>query len=395
MTVGALEGVRVIELTHAWAGPYCGMMLGDMGAEVIKIESPRQKTEARGGYPYIANESVIFMMLHRNKKSVTLDLKQPEGKKIFFDLVRTADVVIQNFRPGLMKKLGLTYDVLSEINPAIVYASLSGYGNTGPKADFPGVNMIALAESGLAATTIVGDNPPVPLGYALCDVVASMWASHGILSAYVRRLKTGKGQEVDMSLLEAGMSLMVSPVAQHFHVKGDWVAQTGRNDSNAPSGFFRCSDGLYLTVFASYPALWDRFVEVMNLQHLTQDPRFATRDARTVNAQALHDIIAPIYEQKPVDYWVEMLVGAGVPAAPVNTMGRVVEDKQVIARNMIVKQKHPTAGEIALVGVPVKLSQTPGSIRTPAPLLGEHTDEVIGSLGYGERLAALRREGVI
>jgi CoA:oxalate CoA-transferase len=395
MTVGALEGVRVIELTHAWAGPYCGMMLGDMGAEVIKIESPRQKTEARGGYPYIANESVIFMMLHRNKKSVTLDLKQPEGKKIFFDLVRTADVVIQNFRPGLMKKLGLTYDVLSEINPAIVYASLSGYGNTGPKADFPGVNMIALAESGLAATTIAGDSPPVPLGYALCDVVASMWASHGILSAYVRRLKTGKGQEVDMSLLEAGMSLMVSPVAQHFHVKGDWVAQTGRNDSNAPSGFFRCSDGLYLTVFASYPALWDRFVEVMNLQHLTQDPRFATRDARTVNAQALHDIIAPIYEQKPVDYWVEMLVGAGVPAAPVNTMGRVVEDKQVIARNMIVKQKHPTAGEIALVGVPVKLSQTPGSIRTPAPLLGEHTDEVIGSLGYGERLEALRREGVI
>lgn len=395
MTAGALEGVRVIELTHAWAGPYCGMMLGDMGAEVIKIESPRQKTEARGGYPYIANESVIFMMLHRNKKSVTLDLKQPEGKKIFFDLVRTADIVIQNFRPGLMKKLGLTYDVLSEINPAIVYASLSGYGNTGPKADFPGVNMIALAESGLAATTIAGDNPPVPLGYALCDVVASMWASHGILSAYVRRLKTGKGQEVDMSLLEAGMSLMVSPVAQHFHVKGDWVAQTGRNDSNAPSGFFRCSDGLYLTVFASYPALWDRFVEVMSLQHLTQDPRFATRDARTVNAQALHDIIAPIYEQKPVDYWVEMLVGAGVPAAPVNTMGRVVEDKQVIARNMIVKQKHPTAGEIALVGVPVKLSQTPGSIRTPAPLLGEHTDEVIGSLGYGERLEALRREGVI
>jgi crotonobetainyl-CoA:carnitine CoA-transferase CaiB-like acyl-CoA transferase len=395
MTAGALEGVRVIELTHAWAGPYCGMMLGDMGAEVIKIESPRQKTEARGGYPYIANESVIFMMLHRNKKSVTLDLKQLEGKKIFFDLVRTADIVIQNFRPGLMKKLGLTYDVLSEINPAIVYASLSGYGNTGPKADFPGVNMIALAESGLAATTIAGDSPPVPLGYALCDVVASMWASHGILSAYVRRLKTGTGQEVDMSLLEAGMSLMVSPVAQHFHVKGDWVAQTGRNDSNAPSGFFRCSDGLYLTVFASYPALWDRFVEVMSLQHLTQDPRFATRDARTVNAQALHDIIAPIYEQKPVDYWVEMLVGAGVPAAPVNTMGRVVEDKQVIARNMIVKQKHPTAGEIALVGVPVKLSQTPGSIRTPAPLLGEHTDEVIGSLGYGERLEALRREGVI
>lgn len=395
MSAGALEGVRVIECTHAWAGPYCGMMLGDMGAEVIKIESPRQKTEARGGYPYVANESVIFMMLHRNKKSVTLDLKRPEGKEIFSDLVRTADVVVQNFRPGLMKKLGLAYEALKAVNPAIIYASLSGYGNTGPKADFPGVNMIALAESGLAATTVDGDNPPVPLGYALCDVVASMWASTGILSAYVRRLKTGKGQEVDMSLLEAGLSLMVSPVAQHYHVKGDWVAQTGRNDSNAPSGFFKCSDGLYLTVFASYPALWDRFIGVMQLQHLAQDPRFSTRDARTVNAGALHDILAPVYREKPVDYWVALLVNAGVPAAPVNTVGRMIEDPQVAARNMIVKQKHPKAGELALIGVPVKLSETPGSIRTPAPLLGEHTDEVLSALGYGDRLATLRKEGIV
>jgi len=395
MTAGALEGVRVIELTHAWAGPYCGMMLGDMGAEVIKIENPRQKTEARGGYPYVANESVIFMMLHRNKKSVTLDLKNPAGREIFLDLVRTADVVIQNFRPGLMKKLRLTYDDLKEINPALVYASLSGYGNTGPKADFPGVNMIALAESGLASTTISGDSPPVPLGYALCDVVASMWASTGILSAYIHRLKTGKGQEVDMSLLEAGLSLMVSPVAQHYHVKGDWVAQTGRTDSNAPSGFFRCADGFYLTVFASYPALWDRFVKVMKLEHLTADARFATRDARTVNAQALHDIIEPMYETKPVDYWVELLVNAGVPAAPVNPVGRVIQDEQVIAREMIVTQMHPTAGEIHVVGVPVKLSETPGSIRTPAPLLGEHTDEVISALGHGARLAELRQNAVI
>ena len=395
MTTGALDGVRVIELTHAWAGPYCAMMLGDMGAEVIKIENPKQKTEARGGYPYVANESVIFLMLHRNKKSVTLDLKSPTGREILLDLVKTADIVIQNFRPGLMKKLRLTYDDMKQVNPKLIYASLSGYGNTGPKADWPGVNMIALAESGLAATTIDGDRPPVPLGYALCDVVGSMWASTGILSAYVRALKTGKGQEVDMSLLEAGLSLMMSPVAQHFHVKGDWVAQTGHTDSNAPSGFFRCSDGLFLTVFASYPALWERFVEVMNLQHLKADERFATRDARTVNARALHDIIAPIYAEKPVDYWVELLVDAGVPAAPVNTVDRMIKDPQVIARDMIVKQQHPTAGEISVVGVPVKLSETPGSVRTPAPLLGQHTNEVLGTLGYGERLESLKKQGVI
>ena len=395
MTEGALDGVRVIELTHAWAGPYCAMMLGDMGAEVIKIENPKQKTEARGGFPYVANESVIFMMLHRNKKSVTLDLKNPQGKKIFLELVKTADILIQNFRPGLMKKLGLTYDELKLINPALVYASLSGYGNTGPKTSYPGVNMIALAESGLAATTIIDDLPPVPMGYALCDVVASMWASHGIQSAYIRRLKTGRGQHVDMSLLEAGLSLMVSPVAQHFHVKGDWVAQTGRNDSNAPSGFFKCSDGQYLTVFASYPALWDRFVEVMDLKHLPADLRFSTRDARTLNAEALHDLIAPIYATKSCDHWVDLLVKAGVPAAPVNTVGRMIEDPQVIAREMIVKQQHPTAGEISVIGVPVKLSETPGSVRTPAPLLGQHTVEILGALGYGAQIEALKKDGVV
>ena len=188
---------------------------------------------------------------------------------------------------------------------------------------------------------------------------------------------------------------MMSPVAQHFHVKGDWVAQTGHTDSNAPSGFFRCSDGLSPTVFASYPALWDRFVEVMNLQHLKTDDRFATRDARTVNARALHDIIAPIYAQKPVDYWVELLVKAGVPAAPVNTVGRMIEDEQVIARDMIVKQQHPTAGDISVVGVPVKLSETPGSRAHAGAAAGRAHQRSAGELGYGERLTRLKKDGVI
>jgi CoA:oxalate CoA-transferase len=392
---GALKGVRVLELTHAWAGPYCGMMLGDMGAEVIKIESPRQEPEARGGYPYANGESVIFMMLHRNKKSVTLDLKNPKGKAIFLDLVRSADILIQNFRPGLMEKLGLTYAQLKEHNPALIYASLSGYGNTGPKSGLPGVNMIALAESGLAATTIFDDRPPVPLGYALCDIVASMWASHGILSAYVRRLKTGKGQEIDISLVEAGLSLMFSPVAMHYHVKGDWSGRNSRNDGNAPSGFFMTNDGTYVAVFASYPALWDRFVAAMSLQDLTNDPRFSSRDQRTTNAKELHEILARIFLTKPTDHWVRVLVEAGVPASPVNDVGRMVKDEQVIAREMIVEQDHPTAGKIHVIGIPVKLSETPGSIRTPAPLLGEQTAEVLGELGYADKLESLKRDGII
>jgi crotonobetainyl-CoA:carnitine CoA-transferase CaiB-like acyl-CoA transferase len=395
MTTGPLEGVRVIELTHAWAGPYCAMMLGDMGAEVIKLESPRQEPEARGGYPYVNGESVIFMMLHRNKKSVTLDLKRPEGKEIFLDLVRSADILIQNFRPGTMEKLGIAYSDLKEINPALIYASLSGFGNTGPKAGLPGVNMIALASSGLAATTIVDNRPPVPLGSALCDVVASMWASHGILSAYVRRLKTGKGQEVDMSLLEAGISLMFSPVAMHDHARGEGAKQTSRNDGNAPSGFFKTSDGTYVTVFASYPALWDRFVDAMGLQHLAEEPRFATREQRTANAQDLHEILAGVFLTNTTDHWVRLLVEAGVPASPVNTVAQMVADEQVIARNMIVQQEHPTAGAIRVVGVPVKLSDTPGSVRTPAPLLGEHTEEILASLGHGDRFESLKRSGVV
>jgi CoA:oxalate CoA-transferase len=395
LITGALEGVRVLELTHAWAGPYCGMMLGDMGAEVLKIESPRQEPEARGGYPYTNGESVIFMMLHRNKKSVTLDLKDPEGKAIFLDLVKSADILIQNFRPGVMKKLGLTYQDLKPINPALIYATLSGYGTTGPKSDLPGVNMIALAESGLASTTVMDGRPPVPMGYALCDVVASMWASHGILSAYVRRLKTGDGQEVDMSLVEAGISLMFSPVAMNDHVRGNWSEKVGRNDGNAPAGFFKSSDGSYVAIFASYPALWDRFVKAMNVEHLAEDERFATRDKRTSNSKALHAIVGDIVSTKPTQHWVDLLLKAGVPVSRVNTAAEMVRDEHVLAREMVVEQEHPTAGKIRVVGVPVKLSETPGKVRTPAPLLGEHTDEVLRAIGHGDKIERLRQKNVI
>lgn len=395
MSTGALEGVRVLELTHAWAGPYCGMMLADMGAEVIKVESPRQEPEARGGYPYVGGESVIFMMLHRNKKSLALDLKNEEGRKIFLDLVGKSDIVIQNFRPGVMEKLGLVYEVLKKVNPALIYATLSGYGSSGPKVGLPGVNVIALAESGLSATTMFDGRPPSPLGFALCDVVASMWASHGILSAYVHRLKTGEGQQVDMSLLEAGISLMFSPVAMFDHVKGDWTGKVSRTDGNAPSGFFLASDDGYFTVFASYPALWDRFVKAMALEHLAKDPRFASRDKRTANAAALHEIIGEIFLTKPAAHWVKLLVDAGVPAAPVNDVGRMMADEQVIARDMIVEQVHPAAGKLRLVGVPVKLSATPGKVRTASPALGEHTSEVLAGLGYADRIERLKREGVI
>ncbi len=395
MVDGPLDGVRVVELTHAWAGPYCGMILGDMGAEVIKVESPRQEPEARGGYPYVNGESVIFMMLHRNKKSVTIDLKQPEGKEIFFELIRTTDILVQNFRPGVMKKLGLAYDDLKSVNPGLVYVTISGYGETGPKAGLPGVNMIALAESGLAATSMVDGRPPVPVGTALCDIVAAMWASNGALAAYVRRLRTGQGQELETSLVEAGVSLMYSPVAMHDHAKTRGREQSRKNDGNAPSGFFKTSDGSYLTVFASYPALWERFVRAMDLEYLAEEERFRTRDQRTANAAELHAILAEIFATRPTPEWVKLLVDAGVPASPVNTVGQMVDDEHLRARDMVHMQRHPTAGDLRLLGLPVKLSGTPGGIRTPAPALGEHTRAVLETLGFEKKYESLKERGII
>jgi crotonobetainyl-CoA:carnitine CoA-transferase CaiB-like acyl-CoA transferase len=309
--------------------------------------------------------------------------------------VRSSDILIQNFRPGVMQKFGFTFEALHKINPRLVYASLSGFGATGPKADLPGVNMIALAMSGLAATTMTDGRPPSPLGFALCDVVASMWAAYGILAAYSWRLKTGRGQEVDTSLIEAGISLMVSPVAQYFHANSDALASNSRNDGNAPSGFFKCADGMYIAIFASYPALWDRFVAAMGLQHLAESSKFKTRDQRTKNAAELHKMLVDIFKEADANTWVERLVGAGIPASVVNDVGRMIKDEQVMARQMIVEQDHPTAGKLHLVGLPVKLSETPGAIASPAPSLGENTEELLRDLGHGDEIGALRNANVI
>jgi crotonobetainyl-CoA:carnitine CoA-transferase CaiB-like acyl-CoA transferase len=222
-----------------------------------------------------------------------------------------------------------------------------------------------------------------------------MWAAFGILAAYIHREKTGEGQEVDMSLFEAGLSLMFSPVAMHFYAKGDWAARNRRNDANAPAGFFKTKDESYVAVFASYPALWDRFIAAMNLQHLAEDPRFASRKERTANSPALHDLLGEIFLKEDTQHWVDLFNKAGVPAAPVANVGQVLNNEQALARDMVVEQEHPTAGKITVVGVPVKLSSTPGRVNTPAPLLGENTEEIISSLGHADRMKSLKEAGVI
>jgi crotonobetainyl-CoA:carnitine CoA-transferase CaiB-like acyl-CoA transferase len=377
--------MRVIELTHAWAGPLCGMMLADMGAEVIKVEAPDQSPEARGGYPYEAGESVIFMMTHRNKKSVTLDIKSEQGRVAFLRLVECADVVIQNMRPGTLERLGYSYERLSEINPGLIYTSVSGFGPMGPDANRAGVDQIAIAISGLAATTMGSPtSPPVALGTPVCDYMAAMWACHGTLCAYLARQKTGRGQRVDSSLLEAGLSLMIGPTAMNFHTPG----YTGmKTPINGPSEFFLAKDARYVAVFASYPALWDRFVVAIDVPGL-DDERFRTRQNRTANAQALREVLAPVFADRTSREWVDLLRAAGVPAARVNTIGEAYEEPQVKAAGILQVVDHPKAGPVHVIATPVRLSETPASIRTPAPLLGENTDDVLGSLGLSVSDAA-------
>lgn len=389
-----LQGMKVIELTHAWAGPLCGMMLADMGAEVIKLEAPDQDTESRGGSPYAAGESVIFMMTHRNKKSVTINLKDLRGYELFLDLIRDADVLLQNMRPGTMDRLKLGYKDLKEINPRLIYTSVSGFGKQGPDAGLAGVDQIAVAVSGLAATTMVNATAvPGTIGVPVCDITAAMWACHGTLCAYIWQQKTGRGQQVDTSLLEAGLSLMINPTAQLFHKPGYTGLKTAYNGA---SEFLLASDNKYVSIFASYPALWDKFVKALNIESLEKDPRFTTRELRTTNAKQLYETLASIFATKPSAYWVSLLRKAGVPASMVNTIGEALDDPQVKATGMLHEQEHPTAGLIRMLGVPVKLSVTPGRIRTPAPLLGANTAEVLGELSVVEgKLDELRSASVI
>jgi crotonobetainyl-CoA:carnitine CoA-transferase CaiB-like acyl-CoA transferase len=393
-TVLPLQGVRVVELTHAWAGPLCGMMLADMGAEVIKVESPTQPPEARGGFPYAAGESVIFMMTHRNKKSATIDLKSKKGMAAFRRLIETADILIQNMRPGTMEKLGCSFEDLRKINPRLIYTSVSGFGPTGPDARRAGVDQAAIAMSGLAATTMADPmTKPIALGTPICDYVGAMWACHGTLCAYIARQHTGRGQKVDSSLLGAGVSLMIGPTAMNFHTPG----YTGLKTSmNGPSEFFLASDQRWVAVFASYPALWDRFVEIMDVPGLAEDERFTTRQGRTANARQLADTLAPVFAGKTCREWVALLEKAGVPAAAVNKIGETFEEPQVKALDLLQTVEHPTAGPIRVIATPVLLSDTPASVRTAAPLLGQDTDAVLKSLSFSqEEIETLRNEKVI
>lgn len=391
----ALDGIRVIDLSRILSGPYCTMILADMGADVIKIEPPQGDDTRAWGPPFIDDQSSYFLSVNRNKKSIVINLKTPEGKSILLDLIKTADIVVENFRPGTLKKLGLDYEVLSQVNKRIILASISGFGQTGPYAMRPGYDVIAQGMGGLMSVTGEPGRAPVKAGFSVADVGSGMWATIGILLALQSRHQTGVGQWVDASLMETLISWQTYLAGNYFATGVNPKPLGGAHPNICPYQVFPAEDG-YFNLAVGNDTLWKKFCEVLELTHLTDDPRYSTNPKRVENRDILVPLLEDLFKTKPFKHWVERLEAAGVPAGPVYELSDLFEDPHVIAREMVVPMQHPSIGEIKQVGIPIKLSETPGELLTPPPLLGQHTNEILKELGFDDHnLLDLRTKGVI
>jgi formyl-CoA transferase len=391
-----LDGVRVVDLTRVLAGPYCTMMLADMGADVIKVEMPGRGDDSRAwGPPWAGTESAYYLSANRNKRSITLNFRTEGGRRVLLDLVRRADVFIENFIPGSLDRLGLGYEDLKKVNPGLVYCSVSGYGYDGPYATRPGYDFIAQAEGGIMSVTGEPEGPPMKVGVAIADITTGMFAAAAILAALRHRDRTGQGQRVEVSLLESVVGWLAN-VAMNYLVSGELPRRYGNAHPNVvPYQAFATSDG-WVAIGVGNDAQFRRFCDVIGRPELADDPRFKTNSDRVINRDVLIPILEEIFKTRTTDEWIEALTAAELPCGPINTLDRVFRHPQVLHRRMVEEIDHPTAGRIKLVGIPYKFSATPLSIRRHPPTLGEHTEEVLRELGYSEaEVAALRAEGAI
>ncbi len=390
-----LEGVRVLDCTQVLAGPFCSQLLADMGADVIKVERPDGGDETRKGPPYINGWSASFLAVNRNKRGLALDLRRSEGQEVLKALCTKADVLVENFRPGTMQRLGLGYDDLKKVRPELVYCSISGFGQTGPYSSRGGFDLIAQGMSGLMSVTGTPGGPPAKVGVPITDLTAGMYGAHGILSAYIHRLKTGQGQQVDISLMEAGIAYTVWESTVYF-ATGEIPGPLGSaHRLSAPYRALKTSDG-YITIGGAAQALWEKLCHSIGRPELLEDPRFANRGDRKANDDELAALLEETFATKSTEHWMGVLEEVGVPAGPINDLDQVYHDPHVQARHMEVDLEDPEIGLLRNIGIPVKLSGTPGSIRRRGPALGEHTREVLEDGGFtaGE-IDSLLEAGVV
>ena len=391
-----LSGIRVVDMTRVLAGPFCSMSLGDMGAEVIKVEEPGKGDDTRGWPPFAGGEATYFLSVNRNKKSLTLNLKAPEGQAILRRLIARSDVLLENFRPGTMERLGFGHEALRATNPRLVYCSISGFGESGPEAPRPGYDLIVQGESGVMDLTGFPDGPPVKVGNSIADLVAGMAAVQGITLALLARERTGRGQKVEIGMLDVMASLLTYQAGLYWNGGGRPTRRGNQHPSIVPYEVFRAADA-YLTIGVANNSLWERFCGALGRAHLAKDPRFDSEAQRVANRNVLIPLLNAELGARTADEWLARFDAAGVPAGRIKSVAEVCESAHLKARGMAVTLAHPKAGPITVMGVPVRLRETPGAASAPPPLLGQHTDEILTRLLRIPRakVARLRAAGVV
>ena len=380
----SLEGITVIDCSQILAGPFCSMLLADHGARVIKVEKPNGGDDVRGwGPPFIGDDSSAFVQLNRNKESISLDIKEKSGKEILKKLIKTADVLIENSRVGTMDKLGFGYDDVKKINSKIIYCSITGFGSEGPYSKRGGFDLIAQGMSGLMSITGHPDSPPAKVGVPIADLNTGMFAMQGILSAYIHRLKKNEGQYMEVSLLESALAYTMYESSIYFTTGKISTPDGSAHRLTAPYQAFKTKDG-YINIGAANQSNWERLLNVLGLENLNKDPEFSDSKNRQINRKKLEKILEKIFITKSSKEWIKMLIESSIPSGPIYNMKEVWEDEQVKYRKMDVKLDHPKQKNSRNIGVAVKLSKTPGKIKTPAPLYGEHSSKILKELGYSE-----------